>query len=99
MKDYLGTYSKKVTKHQAGGPVADPNMDPNAAPVAQQGAPDIEGMIMAAYDSQDPNMALQAINAIVESMQGGQGQAAPMARKGMRLNTTQPMFRKGGKLI
>jgi len=92
--DYLKKYTP-VTKHQEGGQVA-----PAAAP--QGGGADIEGMIMAAYESQDPNMALQAVNAIAETMmggaQGGGEQPMPAASKGMRLGSTSPKFSKGGKL-
>ena len=102
MKNYLEKYSdKKVSKHQEGGQMM--NDPAQAAP--QGGGPDIEGMIMAAYDSQDPTLALEAINAIAEAMmgaQGGGGQAPaegamPMARKGMRMAKT-PVFKAGGKL-
>ncbi len=93
-KDYLKKYTA-VTKHQEGGQVA-----PQEA--APQGGGDIEGMIMGAYESQDPNMALQAINAIVEQSSGGapqEGQPMPAASKGMRLGSQKPMFRAGGKLV
>lgn len=97
MKNYLQEYgAKKVSKHQEGGAMQAP-----AAP-AEQGGQDIQSAIMQAYQSQDPQMALQVINMIVEQMQAQQGGEAagaemPAARKGMRLNT--PVFRKGGKLI
>jgi len=82
--DYLKKYENKpVRKFQEGGPVGG-------------GGADIEGMVMAAYESQDPNMALQAINAIAEAMMGAaqasQGGAAapapeavPAAKNGMKV--------------
>ena len=97
-KDYLKAYNG-VKKFQEGGAMGAP------APAPQGGGADIEGLIMAAYESQDPNLALQAINAIAEMMmggaQGGQpaGQPMPAARKGMRLGSQAPMFKKGGKLV
>ncbi len=88
--DYLSKYKRNnVSKFQAGGPM------PAEAPAAP--ANDIEGMIMGAYESQDPAMALAAINALVEA--SGQAPATPAAGSGMRMNSTAPMFRKGGKLV
>lgn len=99
MTDYLAKYGKGVKKFQAGGEVA-ASADPSQA-AAPQGGQDIQSMIMQAYQAQDPNMALQVINMIVEQMQASQGgeqgaQPTPAASKGMRLNT--PVFAKGGKL-
>jgi len=101
MTNYLEKYStKKVGKFQAGGAVEGGAPAPEAQAAPQGGGEDIQAMLMQAYEAQDPNMALQVVNAIVESMsaQGGapaEGGAMPAAAKGMRLNT--PVFRKGGK--
>lgn len=101
MTDYLKKYSK-VAKFQEGGPM--PAAE-TAVPAQEQAAPaeggDLQAMLMQAYESQDPQMALQVVNAIVEQMQAGQGGApaggaVPAAKNGMRLST--PVFRKGGKL-
>jgi len=99
-KDYLKAY-KTVSKFQEGGQMAPQQAAPQQA-APQGGAPDIEGMIMQAYESQDPNMALQVVNAIAEQMMGGQqggGQPMPAASKGMRLGSKSPRFRAGGKLV
>ena len=105
MEDYIKKYAKKgVTRHQDGGPVAP---EQGAMPAGQETAPaeqgggDLQTMLMQAYQSQDPQMALQVVNMIVEQMQAGQGGqeqggAMPAARNGMRLKS--PIFRKGGKL-
>jgi len=96
MTNYLEKYGKKgVSKFQEGGEM------PAAAPAeAAQGGGDLQAMLMQAYESQDPQLALQVVNAIVEQMQGAQGAAPegamPAARKGMRL--PKPIFRKGGVL-
>ena len=102
MKNYLEIYGKKnVTKHQEGGAVA----DPNAQAAAQGGAPaeptapeggDLQTMLMQAYQSQDPQMALQVVNMIVEQMQQGAQGGVPAARNGMKIKT--PVFKKGGVL-
>lgn len=101
MTNYLEKYApKKVGKFQAGGTVEGGAPAPSAAAAPQGG--DIQSMLMQAYESQDPNMALQVVNAIVEQMQAQQGgapeggQPAPAAANGMRFNA--PIFRKGGKL-
>ena len=99
--DYLKKYSSKaVTKHQEGGTVPAEQAAP-ATEAPAQGGSDLQAMLMQAYESQDPQMALQVVNAIVEQMQGAQGGAPqggamPMAKNGMRM--PQPIFRKGGKL-
>jgi len=103
MKNYLEIYGKKVTKHQEGGAVADPAAQQAAAPTApaapeggEQGGGDLQSMLMQAYQSQDPQMALQVVNMIVEQMQGGAQGGVPAARKGMVIKT--PVFKKGGEL-
>jgi hypothetical protein len=100
MTDYLKKYGKSVTKHQTGGPVAEaaPAQGAPAEEGAAQGS-DLQSMLMEAYQSQDPAMALQVVNAIVEQMQAGQGgqeQSMPAARKGMLVK--KPIFKKGGVL-
>jgi hypothetical protein len=100
-QDYLKKYSR-VGRFQEGGAMP---VEGQQAP-AEQAAPapaegqDLQAMLMQAYESQDPQMALQVVNAIVEQMQAAQGGGAqggmPMAKNGMRM--PQPIFRKGGKL-
>jgi hypothetical protein len=102
MTNYLAKYStKKIGRFQAGGAMEGGAMAPEAQMAPEQGGMDIQGMLMQAYEAQDPNMALQVVNAIVESMQGQQAEGAPeggmpVASNGMRMST--PVFRKGGKL-
>ena len=91
MKNYLKDVKPaKVQKFQAGGGIQAP------AEGAPQGGPaNMEAMIMQAYESQDPEMALQVVNTIVESMSGGQAPAGPapeapqdqvpMGRYGMKI--------------
>ena len=102
MKNYLEIYGKKnVTKHQEGGAVADPNAQAAAQstapaePTAPEGG-DLQTMLMQAYQSQDPQIALRVVNMIVEQMQQAQGGGVPAARKGMEVKT--PIFKKGGIL-
>ena len=92
-KDYLKEFgATKVAKFQAGGA-----MPEQGAP--QGGGMDVEGMLMAAYESQDPAMALEVVNALVAQMGGGAPQGGvPQAGNGMRMGGSRPMFRKGGKL-
>lgn len=103
MEDYMKKYgNKNVTRHQDGGtiPPEQNTTSPEQAP-AEQGK-DLQSMLMQAYQSQDPQMALQVVNMIVEQMQGGaSGQNAtqgsvPAARNGMQLKS--PVFKKGGVL-
>jgi hypothetical protein len=102
--DYLKRYSNKVSRFQEGGAMPAEGMA-QQAPMQEapaQGGGDLQAMLMQAYESQDPQMALQVVNAIVEQMQAAQGGGAPAqggmpaAKNGMRM--PQPVFRKGGKL-
>jgi len=96
-QNYLKKYGK-VSKFQEGGAMpAEPAVAP-AAPAPAQGGGDLQAMLQQAYESQDPQLALQVVNAIVEQMQGGApaGGAMPAAKNGMRM--PQPIFKKGGKL-
>ena len=97
--DYLKKYSK-VSKFQEGGAMPGEQAPAEQAAPAPAEGQDLQAMLMQAYESQDPQMALQVVNAIVEQMQGAQGGAPqggmPMAKNGMRM--PQPIFRKGGKL-
>jgi hypothetical protein len=109
MTDYLKMYGRKVARFQEGGPMAPADQAPQGAPAGamspeapqQGGAPDLQGMLMQAYETQDPQLALQVVNMIVEEMQAAQGGGAPQggmpgAKNGMRMPT--PVFRRGGTL-
>jgi hypothetical protein len=100
MTDYLKEFgtNRPVQKFQMGGPAPspmgpDPGQAPPQDPAAQGGQPDIEQMIMQVYESQDPQLALQVINMIVEQsgMAGGGGGGVPeqpspvMARRGAKV--------------
>jgi len=104
MKNYLETYARKTPKFQMGGEMdpgmgADPNMgEPGMGAPEQGGAPDIEGMLMEFAQTQDPNLAVAICNGILEAM-GGAPEGQPMMRRGGRLQTQAPIFRKGGKLL
>jgi hypothetical protein len=104
MKDYLKQYGKnnKVSKHQEGGtmPPAGAEAGAPAASAPAGGGQDINSALMQAYQAQDPTLALQVVNMIVEAMQaqggGGEAGGVPAAKNGMRL--PRPIFRKGGTL-
>ena len=102
MKNYLKQYGKQpVSMFQAGGPAPMAPEEGAPAQAPAQGGGSVEEMILAAYESQDPNMAMEVINMIAEAMMGGQGggeQPMPAAKKGMRMSSA-PMFRKGGQLL
>jgi hypothetical protein len=92
-KDYLNAYKKRTPKFQAGGEMA-----PEQAP-AQGGAPDLEGMLMQYAETRDPQLAVAICDTLVEQLSAAQGQQPmPAARKGGRMNSSAPMFKKGGKL-
>jgi len=98
--DYLKKYSK-VSKFQEGGAMPGEQAPAEQAAPAPAEGQDLQAMLQQAYESQDPQLALQVVNAIVEQMQDAQGGAPaqgamPMAKNGMRM--PQPIFRKGGKL-
>ena len=59
------------------------------APEAQDPMIQLVEAAMVALESQDPNMAMQVCQMLVELVGGAQG-AAPQG---------QPVFRKGGKLV
>ena len=97
-QNYLKKYGK-VAKFQEGGAMpAEGQQMPAEAAAPAQGGGDLQAMLQQAYESQDPQLALQVVNAIVEQMQGGApaGGAMPAAKNGMRM--PQPIFKKGGKL-
>ena len=101
---YLSLANKKpVTKHQAGGPVGAPaGGEGQPAQPAQPQAGDIDQMLQEAYQNQDPNMALQIVNIIMES----QGQGGPAPEGGVpagnigmgynRMPERRTMFRRNG---
>lgn len=79
-----------IKKFQEGGEIsADPQ---SGAPAPEQGAQDplmqLVQMAAQALQAQDPNMAFQVCQALVQLAQGGGG--APEG---------QPVFRKGGKIV
>jgi len=87
MKDYLNSSKKPVKKFQQGG-------QPMAPEQAAPQGPDMEAMLMQAYETQDPNAALEVVNMIVESMGGGApAQPAPAPAEG-----AMPMGRYGMKI-
>ena len=77
---------------QEGGEMAPPE-DPAAAGAPPEGGGDplmqLVEMAAQALQSQDPNMAMQVCQALVQLAQGGAGGGAPEG---------EPVFRKGGKL-
>lgn len=68
-------------------------MTPQKAPAPEQGGGDplmqLVEMAAQALQAQDPNMAFQVCQALVQLAQGGGGAPAPEG---------QPVYRKGGKL-
>ena len=85
---------KPVFKFQEGGEMAppeDPAMAGGAPAEGAGGDPLMQLVEMAAQalQAQDPNMAMQVCQALVELAQGGAGAPAPEG---------QPVYRKGGKL-
>lgn len=118
-KDYLNQYNagkRPVLKYQAGGDIpADASSPAGPYPGdagaggpapggnADAGGPDIDGMLMEAYQTQDPQKALQFVNILAE-MTGVAGNApgaststsppaqapVPMGRRGMQV----PVFSK-----
>ena len=95
-KNYLEIYAKdKTPKFQAGGEMAPPA---EAAPAPQGGgASGIEGMLQQFAQTQDPQLAIQICNALIEQLQGG-GAPAPAMANGGRMTHKAPIFKKGGKL-
>lgn len=90
-RNYLAEYSGKTRKLQEGGAAPGPPAGPEAgmeaggAPPAegQPGAGgDLEAMIMQVVQSQDPNLALQVVNAIAQAMGIGGGGGAPAGPEG-----------------
>lgn len=92
----------------AAAPAPEASAAPAPAPAADGGKPgaggadDLQTMLMQAYETQDPQLALQVVNKLVEQLmasQGGapDGGAMPSARKGAEIKT--PIFRKGGTLV
>ena len=86
-----------VQKFQEGGEMAAPAEAPGeeAAP-AQGGEDPMQQLLMAcqqALESQDCNLAMQVLQAIVQMLGGGapEGPAVPQGQ--------QPVFGKGGRLI
>jgi hypothetical protein len=109
MTDYLRKYAPGVRKFQMGGEMApaEPGMEAAPAEQGMGGEPDLQAMLMEFAQSQDPQLAVQICNLLLEMMQG-QGaeggapgapgaEAMPMAARGMAIKT--PVFRKGGKLL
>ncbi|MDA3823272.1 MAG: hypothetical protein PF450_11785 [Bacteroidales bacterium] len=103
-KNYLEIYKKnaKTPKFQAGGPMSGEAPAPAPGGGEEQGG-GLEQAIMQVVESQDPQMALQVVMMIAETMGltgGAQGGApmpapegtAPMGRYGMKL----PIFKKQG---
>lgn len=109
MTDYLRKYAPGVPKFQMGGEMAPAEPAMGAAPAEQGmggGEPDLQAMLMEFAQSQDPQLAVQICNLLLEMMQGqggaeggapAAGEATPMAARGMAIKT--PVFRKGGKLL
>ena len=99
-RDWIGTYSP-VRKFQEGGTMP----APGGAPAPAQAAPapaggDLEAMIAEYAQTRDPQLAVAICDMIVEMMAQGGGtgapagaEAAPMAKKGMKLKKG-PIFKK-----
>jgi hypothetical protein len=100
-KNYLKEFgSRPIMKFQVGGGMP---MDPAGAapapeqqaqqapqgPAPEEGAPNIDQMMMQVLESQDPQMALQLVNILAEAsgMGAGGGQQMPMGRYGMKIPT------------
>lgn len=85
--------NNKVRRYQQGGPMGEP-MPAEAAPAPQD---PMEQLIMAAVqalETQDPNLAMQVCQMLVELAQGGPAQPEVGAAPG-----GQAIFAKGGKLL
>jgi len=98
--NYVEKYGRKVQKFQEGGAMG-AAAAPAAAPAGGDPAADIMAAIEQVYQTQDPQLALQVVNAIYEMQQGGaeaaasgaapaEGEGTPMARKGIK---TGPVFK------
>lgn len=79
-------------KFQVGGEMEAPVEEPMPAETPEQGAQQdplmqLAEMAAQALQSQDPNMAFQVCQALLELIQAAQGGGAPQG---------QPVFRKGG---
>jgi len=99
--DYLNKYAKATPKFQAGGEMP---AGPEAAPApGGGGGGDLQSMLMQFAETQDPQLAVQICNMLLQELQGGGGAPAGPApasamANGGRMSTSAPMFRKGGKL-
>jgi hypothetical protein len=103
MKNYLEQYVKApVTKHQMGGEV--PAGAPAAPAEGGSGGGDMASMLEQFAQTQDPQLAVQIANMLLEQLgaQGGggapEGQPMPAQGYGGRVAMNKPMFRKGGRL-
>jgi len=97
--NWLGQYGPR--KYQAGGAMPPPEeagapAGPEAAPAG--GGGDLQAMLMEYAESRDPQLAVAICDALVEMMaaQGGGAPAGgpPMARKGAKLTSRGPVFKK-----
>lgn len=103
--DYLNKYAKtsSVAKFQMGGEM--PAEGGGAPAPAGGGGGDLQSMLMQFAETQDPQLAVQICNMLLEQLSGGQGGApTPAAKNGMELDVNgrmvskKPIFAKGGKL-
>jgi hypothetical protein len=103
----MGAYGPR--KYQAGGemPAPEAGMAPaGPGPEAGGGGGDLEAMLMEYAQTRDPQLAVAIADALVEMLaaQAGGGAGAPagpeaggappMARRGAKLTTRGPVFRK-----
>lgn len=83
----------RIKKFQTGGQMAPQDVAseavPTTAPEAQDPMMQLVEAAMAALESQDPNLAMQVCQMLLELVGATQG-GAPQG---------QPVFRKGGKLV
>ena len=84
-----------VKKYQEGGEMP-PAEGAEPAPAPEQGGSPEEQLLMACQqvlETQDCNLAMQVIQAVMQMLGGGAPQEAPTAPEGQ-----QPVYRAGGKL-